>query len=737
MVRFFVYGTVQGVGFRPTVHRIATHLGLPGHVRNNGANVEICIPGGSDEAEAFVEELRRELPPLAEISSFDVEEGEPEGDGFVILMSSEGPRLSIIPPDTAVCERCQAEFHDPRDRRYRHPFTNCTDCGARFSVIRDLPYDRPLTSMAPFPMCEDCDAEYRDPATRRFHAQTANCPACSPRYHLLDREGSELPGDPFEGFARRVMEGDLGVMKGWGGMHIVCLPDMADALRERYHRPAKPFALLLRDLEAARRVASMEPSEEATLTGPVRPIVLVRKRRLEDLQGVAPGLGNVGVMLPYTPAQMLLFESLDADALVFTSANLPGEPIVTTREQALGLDLDVHLLHDREIVQRADDSVVKVRGDRRLFIRRSRGVVPTPLPAGHDRGVLAVGAQLNVVAALTKDGRMFLTQYVGDSSKQPTQRFLGESIEHFRRMFGIDGIEVVAADMHPRYSTLRPARRWAQELEVPLVQVQHHHAHAASLLLESGRDEGVIITIDGLGYGPDGTLWGGEVLAADLGRYDRVAHLEELPMPGGEAAVMDPRRMVWAAHHLLGREDVPERIATPEEARVWARAIDRSPRTTGMGRFLDLVSVALGVAGRMTYDGEPAMRLEPLLERGRTRPGWGFATERTTSGQVGVLSVLDTLFGLDLTRHKDRCDAARSAVEAVVRGLTDAAIEAARERSLPVGVTGGVAYSLPILDMVASRVEGAGLELLLHDRIPPGDGGISAGQAVVAGRRLR
>lgn len=736
MARLFLYGTVQGVGFRPAVHRVATGMGLAGHVRNNGANVEVLIPGGAAEAEAFLKALRVELPPLAEVTDHVIGEGEPLGDGFVIVPSSEGPRLSIIPPDTAICERCKAEFHDPGDRRHRHPFLNCTDCGARFSVIRDLPYDRPLTSMAPFAMCIDCEREYRDPSTRRFHAQTTNCPVCAPRYMLLDGDGAELPGDPFETFARHVTEGGLGVMKGWGGMHIVCKMDEVDALRRRYHRPAKPFALLVRDIDAARRIGLVEPGEEEALGSHVRPIVLVHKADPASLEGVAPGLGNVGLMLPYTPSQMLLFQHLDVDALVFTSANLPGEPIVTTREQALALDLDVYLLHDREIIQRADDSVVKVLGGRRTFIRRSRGVVPTPVEAGHGRSVLAVGAQMNVSAALTKGGKMFLTQYIGDSGKHPTQRFLVDAVSHLRRMFGIDELEALAADMHPHYSTLRMARRWAEEEDVPLVRVQHHHAHAASLLLDTGRDEAVVLTIDGLGYGPDGVLWGGEVLAADRTSYERVAHLEEVPMVGGERAVFEPRRLVWAAHRLLDRDDWPDGIASPEEDRVWGQALKGSPRTTGMGRFLDLVSVYLGVCDAMTYDGEPAMRLEPLLERGGDRPEWDFRVERTTSGRIGVMSVLRTLFDLDLGSPRDRADAARCAVDAVVSGLTDAAGDEAERRGVPVGVTGGVAYSGPVLDMIASRVEARGLELLRHDRVPPGDGGISSGQALVAGLGL-
>ncbi len=735
MARILVYGTVQGVGFRPTVHRVAARLGLRGYVRNNGANAEICVPGGRAEAEAFLDALRRALPPLAEIASYEVKDGEPEGEGFAIVPSSEGPRLGVIPPDTAVCGACQREFHDPADRRHHHPFTNCTDCGARFTVIRDLPYDRPLTSMAPFPMCDECEREYKDPASRRFHAQTVNCPRCSPRYTLLDRGGAIVDGPPFEAFARRVSEGALGVIKGWGGMHIVCLPDRVPELRVRFPRPAKPFALMARDLEAVKGLATIGPGEEAVLTGPMRPIVLLRKRAIRRLEPVSPGLGNVGVMLPYSPAHMLLFSHLDADALVFTSANQPGEPIATTREQALALDLDVYLLHDREIVQRADDSVVKVHSGRTLFIRRSRGAVPTPLPALHERNVLAVGAQLNVVAAVTSSGRMFLSQYVGDSSKYHTQLFLEEGIAHLRRMFGVNRLDAVACDLHPRYSTVPLARRWAEEEGVPLMRFQHHHAHAASLLLDAGVPEAVVIAIDGLGYGPDGTMWGGEVLRADLKGYDRLAHLEELPMVGGEAAIEDPRRLLWAAHRVLDRK-APRGLATAEEASVWAKLLPRAPRTTGLGRFLDLVSVHLGVAGRMTYDGEPAMRLEPLLEEGRARPELGFRTERTASGQVGVLSVLDTLFDLTPRSRRDRCDAAASAVGAVVTGLADAGAEAAVAKGLPLGVTGGVAYSLPVLRLIEGRAEAAGARLLMHARVPPGDGGISAGQAVLAGRAL-
>ena len=737
MARIIVYGTVQGVGFRPTVHRVAARLGLSGYVRNNGANVEICIPGGVEEAEAFLAELRRSLPPLAEMTSYEVRDGEPEGEGFTIVPSSEGPRLGVIPPDTAVCAACQREFHDPRDRRHHHPFTNCTDCGARFTVIRDLPYDRPLTSMAPFPMCEECEREYKDPASRRFHAETVNCPRCSPRYTLLDRRGEPVGGEPFAAFAHRIAEGALGVIKGWGGMHIVCLPERVPELRVRFPRPAKPFALMARDLDAARGLADITPEEEAVLTGHMRPIVLLRKaaRARRALEPVSPGLGNVGVMLPYSPAHMLLFAHMDADALVFTSANQPGEPIATTREQALALDLDAYLLHDRDIIQRADDSVVKVHGGRTLFVRRSRGAVPTPLPALHERNVLAVGAQLNVAAAVTANGRMFLSQYVGDSSKYPTQLFLGEAIAHLRRMFGVGHLDAVACDLHPRYSTVPLARRWAEEAGAPLMRFQHHHAHAASLLLDTGVPEAVVIAIDGLGYGPDGTMWGGEVLRADLRGYDRLAHLEELPMVGGEAAIEDPRRLVWAAHTMLDRKS-PKGLVTGEEAAVWAKLLPRAPRTTGLGRYLDLVSVHLGAATRMTYDGEPAMRLEPLLEEGHERPEWGFLTTRTTSGQVGVLPVLDTLFGLRPRSRRDRCDAAASAVGAVVAGLADAAAEAAVARGLPVGVTGGVAYSLPVLRLIESRVGAAGARLVLHSRLPPGDGGVSAGQAVLAGRAL-
>jgi hydrogenase maturation protein HypF len=347
-----------------------------------------------------------------------------------------------------------------------------------------------------------------------------------------------------------------------------------------------------------------------------------------------------------------------------------------------------------------------------------------------------MGAQLNVVAGLTKEGKLFLTQYIGDGGKQPTQRFLEVAVSHFRRMFGIDDIEAIVADMHPRYSTLRMARSWEEELDVPLVRVQHHHAHASSLLLEHEVEEAVVMTIDGLGYGPDGVLWGGEVLDATAAGYRRVGHIEELPMLGGEAAVFDPRRILWAAYHLLGRKEVPPSIANEEETRIWELVVEGATKTSGLGRFLDAVAVHLGVAGSMTYDGEPAMRLEPLLVKGRSRPEWGFETHRTREGVVEVLPVLDTLFDIEVRSHQDMCDAAFGAVRSVVIGLTDTALDLAQEQGLPVGVSGGVAYSIPIMEMISSRVEGEGIELLIHDRIPPGDGGISAGQAYVAGARL-
>jgi hydrogenase maturation protein HypF len=775
-MRYYIHGVVQGVGFRPTVYNIAKRLGLDGFVCNHGSNVEVYIAGGREEGEAFIGALRADPPPLAVLGEV-VEAEDPKdagkyAEGFTIVESKSGSRDSRLPADAATCAACLREMDDPEDRRHMFPFTNCTDCGARYTAITDLPYDRPFTSMEPFTRCPDCDREYREPGDRRFHAQTISCPACGPRYTFHGADGAPLQvdgkddpirqDDPIRLFAERIAAGEVGVFKGWGGMHIVSLLSTTGRLRELYRRPSKPFAVLFGDMEALRGYAVASPEEEATLSGRERPIVVLRKREglvdgtAAELEAVAPGLGNVGCMLPYTAAQHSFFTHLaavpggaDIPGVVFTSANLPGEPMLTDNASALKLGLDCYLLHDRKIAQRCDDSLLKVHRGRPLFIRRSRGFVPTPLPAGHDRTVLALGGERNASVTLTHRGTMYTSQYIGNTNHYDTMLFLEDAARHLMDLFGVSALDAVAADMHPQYPSRRLARSLAEEFSCPVLEVQHHHAHALSLALEDAvMAEGSVsgdaravrerleqpftaITVDGAGYGPDGTVWGGEVLVSRPGGYERVASLEPLPLLTGDRAVREPPRLVYGLHRHLGLDCS---LYSGEKAGIFDAALSRSPRTSSMGRVLDAVSCHLGAGTVRTYEGEPAIRLERFLEEGAPAMEVPVSIDKADGRrQVRTLPALRWLFGSQLA-DDTMADTAVSVVRPIAEALARAACDAAQERGLDrVGLTGGVAYSLPIAGWMEDVVTGRGLRFVWHGHIPAGDGGISPGQAVAAG----
>ena len=532
-MKITVYGIVQGVGFRPTVFRVAKAMGLKGYVLNNGSNVEIHLDGGAEE---FLARLREALPALARIDRADIEDTDEDLGEFTIARSTDGKRLSLIPTDTAICPQCIHDIATPGNRRHDFPFTNCTECGARFTVIADVPFDRARTSMSDFPMCPSCHGEYSSPEDRRFHAQTLSCPECGPVYTLYDKDRNGLSGDPFAEFARMVDGGAVGLVKGWGGMHIVCAFANASRLRKVYRRGDKPYAVMMRDLETAERYANIGPRERALLTSPQRPIVLLQKRgdAYDALEMVSPGLGNVGVMLPYSGAHLLMFKHLRSDGVIMTSANPPGEPMVIENDKAFDLGLDVYLLHNRRIIHRCDDSVVKVNSGVSNFVRKSRGFVPVPVKANHRHTVVGVGAQWDVTGSVTRDGEMFLTQYVGESQQHPTLQYLDDAIHHLARLLGTKEVEAVGLDKHPRYSTRIVARRLAKEFGCPMVETQHYHAHAASLKIDRGIDGPLVcLTWDGTGYGDDGTSWGGESMVADFSRYDRFGTLQGIPLLGG------------------------------------------------------------------------------------------------------------------------------------------------------------------------------------------------------------
>jgi len=644
-LRLQVRGLVQGVGFRPFVQRLAARHALSGHVRNETAGVVIEVEGAPEPAARFQEELRLHAPPLAVVAEVRAEPLPARGDrDFRILPSvrADGAVPALIPPDVATCDACAAEMADPTDRRFAYPFLNCTDCGPRFTLVSGVPYDRAATSMRSFPMCPACQAEYDDPASRRYHAQPNACPACGPRAWLVE-PGNEAPGGPrgaatdwsrdgeaVRAAALRLARGEIGGIKGIGGFHLAC--DASDAaavrrLRDRKGRPEKPLAIMARDLETVRRIARLFGPEEELLTGWRRPIVLL-ERREDAAPFLAPevcgGSRQVGVMLPYSPLHHLLLAH-GRPILVMTSGNRSDEPIARGNEEALerlaGV-ADFLLLHDREILEVADDSVARVARGRPVLLRRSRGWVPQPvlLPRAGP-SVLAFGADLKGTCCVTRDALAFPSQFLGDLAHPEAALLLERGVEHLLSLLGVRP-ERIAHDAHPDYVSTRAAERAARRLGVPALAVQHHHAHALAVLAENGWERPAIaICLDGAGYGPDGTIWGGEVLRVDGARFTRTARLLPLAMPGGDRAATEPWRMAISALVAAAGPDLPRAwrslppftAAPPDRVEAALQLACRpgaAPLTSSAGRLFDAAASLLGLRQRMSYEGQAAAELE-------------------------------------------------------------------------------------------------------------------------------
>ncbi|MCQ2079284.1 MAG: carbamoyltransferase HypF [archaeon] len=723
-MRIVIRGTVQGVGFRPAVYRTATSLGLRGTVCNNGSNVTIDV----DDDEVFLSRFLQELPPLARIDSIERQDVPlPPGiEGFSIVESASGTRDGFsIPTDTAICARCVEDIRSGRRRGY--PFTTCTDCGPRFTLLRTLPYDRPGTAMDVFPRCPRCDAEYADPLDRRFHHQTVCCPECGPSYRLVGRNGESIPGEPVAAFASLLRDGAIGIAKSWGGMHICCTLSQTARMREWYGRRQKPFAIMVRDLDAARRFCDPTPQEEAQLMSPFRPIVLVGKRESEVTELVSPGLDNIGVFLPYTGMQHLLFDALGEDALIMTSANVPGEPMILDDSEIMTLGADAYLLHDQEIVNRADDSVVRMCGDDTFYIRKSRGAVPSHIDVPATGDVVAVGAQENLTGAVASGGRIYPTQHIGNGEGIGVPEYLEASVRYQMSLVGCRP-QVVAEDLHPAYLNRRFASQLAEECGAEVIDVQHHWAHVASLMTDHGDLEHLTaLALDGTGHGDDRQAWGGEVLSCDFKGYRRLAHLEYIPLLGGQKALSDIRRLRFAIDTMNG--DGNNTDFSDSEAAVLSKLMDRSVRTSSFGRLLDALSYRLGVCTVRTYDGEPAMKLEPLLARGHLVPGFETGTE---NGVVRTAHLFSRI-----REDQDRADVAYSIVHNVLSEMVaSAASEAQANGERCIGITGGVSYNVPIIRMAERIAAEHGLELVHHTRVPNGDAGVSTGQVAIALRRI-
>jgi len=760
-IRVHIRGIVQGVGFRPFVYNLATQLGLAGWVRNSSSGVEIEAVGPESILRTFLQRLREEAPPLARIDTFQVTaipRPAQRPSGFAIYHSEGRPGEFLpIAPDVAICDACLRELFDPGDRRYRYPFINCTNCGPRFTIIRDIPYDRPNTTMAPFRMCPDCQAEYDNPADRRFHAQPNACPVCGP--HVWLREGPGGENTSGEAAIQRVRSllagGQIVAIKGLGGFHLACdaTDDAAVAhLRERKGRVDKPFALMAFDLETVRQFCHVGAEEEALLTSRERPIVLLRRRAGGPISAlVAPGNPYLGVMLPYTPLHYLLLEPAPGfpPALVMTSGNYSEEPIVTDNAEALSRLAplaDAFLLHDRAIHARCDDSVVRIFQGRELPIRRSRGYAPFPvrLPFACEP-VLAVGAELKNTFCLTREEYAFLSQHIGDMENYETLTFFREMVEQLTRTFRIRPTRI-ACDMHPGYLATRYARERAASEGIPLQLVQHHHAHVAAAMAENGlpEDAAVIgVALDGTGFGLDGAIWGGEFLLAGYRSFRRLAHMRYFPLPGGDAAVRRPYRValacLWAAGIAWEEDLAPVQAASKEERSVLLRQLERSlgtVATSSMGRLFDAVSALAGVRQEVTYEAQAAMELEGMVDPGEEE-GYPFRVDDRSDGPWLVdpwpairAVVADVRAGVPAGRIAARFH------NGVAHMIAEVCLRAHRATGVDqVVLSGGVFQNVTLLGLVVPLLSRGGLTVWTHHRVPPNDGGISLGQAVVAAAR--
>ena len=749
-----VIGIVQGVGFRPFVYRLANKHGLTGYVRNRGdAGVEILIEGPKTRVDAFLNDLRPKQPPIAQIQDIittTLHEKNKYSE-FSINKSSDEAELSgsTIPPDIAICNECLKELRDPNDPRYEYFFITCTNCGPRFTILEKLPYDRENTTMSEFPLCGLCQKEYNDPLNRRFHAQTVACPECGPKAYLTTSKGENLTSNnPVREAGRLLSEGYILAIKGYGGFHIASSAineKPLQTLRNVKHRQAKPFAVMARSLEAIRSFARINPKEEELLTSVQHPVVLLDKNETYNLSKlIAPGLHNIGVMLPYTAMHHMLFDQVSDKAFIMTSANPPNQPIVKDNKDAiktLSGTVDYILFHTRKIAHRCDDTVTRVHNKTNIFIRRSRGYAPAPITLNKEttRCVVGLGGELNNTSCILVHNKAFISQHIGDVENIETRRFLKEATNHLIRLTN-SKIDTVVCDLHPKFTTTTLAKEMTQENNWTLIQVQHHHAHVAGLMMEQSIDEMIGVACDGYGYGPDGEAWGGEILLCKNGtsEFKRLAHLEPQPLPGGDVATRHPLRT--AAAILSKKIDTKPWLMTntkhlkfgKTEANLLLHQLENDkglPTTTSCGRILDAAAAILGICYERTYEGEPAMKLESAAINGqhslKVKPIISGDTLETTS------------LILALYENKDKfskADLAYSTHVYIAEGLAELAIGQAELTGVKIiGFTGGAACNSILSKIMRKKIETSGLKFIVHGSIPPGDGGISFGQAVVGG----
>jgi len=765
-IQVHITGIVQGVGFRPFVYNLATRLGLKGWVRNTSAGVDIEAEGEEATLREFLRLLRDSAPPLARIDSLTFVWRGPNGrfSTFEILHSEAQPAaFQPISPDVSICADCLRELFDPTDRRYRYPFINCTNCGPRFTIIQDIPYDRPNTTMAVFSLCPDCQREYADPTDRRFHAQPVACPRCGPKVWLemADSEIRSQNDDAILETRRLLLEGKIVAIKGLGGFHLACdatNPQAVAELRRRKLRLDKPFALMMPDLQTVERHCFLSQAERELLTSAARPIVLLSRRPESNIADeVAPHQRTLGVMLPYTPLHYLLFVAphhqpltFDLPPLVMTSGNLAEEPIATVNDDArqrLSSLADAFLMHNREIHMRCDDSVVRWIGDQGAEtiypIRRSRGYAPFPLKLPWNAPpLLASGAELKNTFCLTHENYAFLSHHIGDMENYETLRSFEEGVQHFERLFRVQPV-ALACDLHPDYLATRYALARAERENLPLVRVQHHHAHIAACMAEHGLDGSrpvIGLACDGTGYGEDGAIWGGEILLSDYRSFQRLAHLEYFPLPGGDAAIRKPARTALALLWALGLE-WDEALPAVAEFCASDRTLLRTqlekrlntPPASSLGRLFDAAAALTGVRQTVNYEAQAAIEFEAWVDstEGGAYPfGLDQAEIRLRAAFEALIG--DVLAGVALPKiaarfHNGLAEVFRVAVKRF----------AAETGIYEVVLSGGVWQNITLLRRTLALLQEEGFVVYLHQKVPTNDGGLALGQAAVAAARLR
>lgn len=748
-VRIHVTGIVQGVGFRPFVYSLAQELSITGWVRNTSAGVDIELDGPGDRLESFVKALSDQAPPLARIDTITSEEITPNGfPEFSILRSQvqEG-EFQPISPDVSICMDCARELYDPEDRRFRYPFINCTNCGPRFTIIKDTPYDRPKTTMAPFSMCSDCSAEYKNPLDRRFHAQPIACPVCGPKiwYEVGGEKVSEAD-DALRAARRDIAYGAVVAVKGLGGFHLVCDATnnaVVEELRERKLRVDKAFAVMMPDIETIEQHCYVSVEERSLISSRERPIVILQRRENSTIASVAPGQRTLGVMLPYTPLHMLLLDPEDwyPQALVMTSGNISEEPIATDNQEArkrLNPLVDAFLLHDRDIETRCDDSVNRIFDHKPYQLRRSRGFAPNPiLLAWEGPPTLAAGTELKNTFCLTRDRYAFVSHHIGDLENYETLKAFEDGIAHLERLFKISP-ELIAYDLHPNYMATRYALERSESEGIRAIGIQHHHAHIVACMAEHGidRSETVAgIAFDGAGYGDDGAIWGGEFLVSNYSSYERAYHLKYIPLPGVDQAVKEPWRMAisWLQELGLDHEEIPsiQQRVGDERIRIVQRQLEiglNAPLTSSVGRLFDAVASLVGIRQMVNYEAQAAIELEAIVDPDEG----GIYPFEVSDKMIDPSPVIRSIIE-DIHRAVPVSKIAARFHNSISTMLLDICLDM-RERfgTSTVVLSGGVWQNMVLLAKTVAILRGSGLEVVHHRKVPSNDGGVSLGQAAIA-----